>query len=238
MATLRLLCIPFAGAGASAFRGWAALLPPDVEAFAVQLPAREDRLREPCIDAWQPMMAALIGAVAPLPPMPTAIFGHSLGAVVALQLGRWMQASQGARLRHVFASGRAWPGAGAAERADLHTLADDDLLQALDAQYGSLSTSLSHPEIRALALPALRADLRLLASYRHAASTPLDCALTVFAGRDDPMTSGADLTAWRQETRGPFAIREFDGGHFFPESDRRELLAAIVAALEGTSGSG
>lgn len=105
MASLRLLCIPFAGGGTVTFRRWAALLPPHIEAFAVQLPGREDRLREPALDDWQSMMDALIEAVAPLPFLPTAIFGHSLGAVIALELGRRMHARQPGRLRQVFASG-------------------------------------------------------------------------------------------------------------------------------------
>lgn len=233
MASLRLLCIPFAGGGTLAFRGWAALLPPHVEAFAVQLPAREDRLGEPALDAWQPMMEALIEAVAPLPRLPTAIFGHSLGAVIGLELGRWMQAAQPARLKHVFASGRPWPGGNAGERRDLHALPDADLLRALDRQYGSLSTSLSHPEIRDLTLPILRADLCLLASYRHAPSTTLACPLTVFAGTADPMTPAESLEGWRQETSGPFRVRTLDGGHFFLESHRTELVADVVSCLDG-----
>lgn len=231
MASLRLLCIPFAGGGALAFREWPALLPAHVEAFAVQLPAREDRLREPALDRWQPMMEALIAAVSPLPAQPTAIFGHSLGAVIGLELGRWLQASQPGRLRHVFLSGRPWPGVGGNEHGDWRGLTDEALMAALDRHYGSLSTSLSHPDIRELAIPALRADLCLLDSYRYAPSAALDCPLTVFAGTDDPATDAAGIAAWRHETRGTFRTRTFDGGHFFVESCRPQLLAEITALL-------
>ena len=46
---LRLFCLPYAGAGPSAFRGWAQNVPADVEALYVHLPGRESRLREPII---------------------------------------------------------------------------------------------------------------------------------------------------------------------------------------------
>ena len=232
MATLRLLCIPYAGGGAFCFRGWAALLPASVEAFAVQLPGREDRIDAPAFDRWQPMMAALTEAVAFLPPLPTAIFGHSLGAVIALELGRWMQARQPGRLHQLYVSGYGWPGSPMNQRRNLASLPDAELLQALDQTYGSLSTSLSHPDIRDLMLPVLRADLRQLDTYRHAVSPALDCPLTVFAGRDDPATASANLEAWRQESRGPFRIRNFDGQHFFLESDRARLVATIASSLE------
>ena len=234
MAALRLLCVPFAGAGALAFRGWTPVLPSHVEAFAVQLPGREDRLREPAFEAWQPMMDVLTAAIAPLPWLPTAIFGHSLGAVIGLELGRWMQARQPGRLKHVFASGRPWPGSSAADPGDLRALPDDELLQALDRQYGSLSTSLSHPDIRDLTLPILRADLRLLDSYRYAESPALDCPLTVFAGIDDPMMSAENLEGWRHETQSRFRVRMLDATHLFIDSHRTELVADIGFDLDAS----
>ena len=231
MASLRLLCIPYAGGGAGTFRGWAAMLPAHIEAFAVQLPAREDRLAEPALDAWSPMFQALTRTVRPLPWLPTAIFGHSLGATIGLELARWMHAEQPGRLRHLFASGRPWPGGSACAAADADALPDDVLLQELDRQYGSLTTSLAHPDIRELALPILRSDLRLLRSHRYSPAPLLDCALTVFAGSDDPATSAQNLAGWRQETTGPSRIQTLPGRHFFLESHRPQLMAQIVADL-------
>lgn len=231
MASTRLLCIPFAGGGALAFRAWAAGLPSHVEAFAVQLPGREDRLQVPAFDSWQPMMDALIEALTPLPDLPTAVFGHSLGAVIGLELARWMQARRPGQLQHVFSSGRPWPGGGTAERIALWDLSDDELMRELDLQYGSLSTSLAHPDIRDMTLPILRADLRLLDSYRYSPSPALDCPLTVFGGTGDPATPARSLEDWRHETHGPFSVQMLDGRHFFLESHRPQLLAKIASLL-------
>lgn len=43
---IRLICFHHAGGGASAFRGWREYLPSGVDVCPVQLPGREDRLRE------------------------------------------------------------------------------------------------------------------------------------------------------------------------------------------------
>jgi len=43
---LRLIALPYAGAGPSVFRQWAETLPADVELCAVQLPGRETRFNE------------------------------------------------------------------------------------------------------------------------------------------------------------------------------------------------
>lgn len=235
MASLRLLCIPYAGGGALAFHPWAALLPAHVEGYALQLPGREGAVREPPLRTWPEVIEALAEAVAPLPEMPTAVFGHSLGAVIALELARWMHRHQPGRLVHLFASGRPWPGHEATNDgplADLVATAPDDaLLRALDQRYGSLSTSLSHPEIRDFILPILRADLGLLAAYRHACTPVLDCPLTAFAGAADPTTPVESLDGWRRETSGAFALRMLAGGHFFLESERTRLVAGIVGCL-------
>jgi surfactin synthase thioesterase subunit len=231
MARVRLLCIPFAGAGLSAFGKWSSLLPESIEPFAVQLPGREDRLRSAPFRTWQPMMDSLITAAAGLPPLPTVLFGHSLGAVIALELARYLHTSQPGRLRHLCLSGRPWPGDPGITRVTPDSLDDDQLLAALDRAYGSGSSSLSHPEIRAVMLPALRADLALLNSHVYRPGVTLSCPITVYGGDGDPGTTPASLDAWRRETSGPFRLVMLPGDHFFVDSRRAELVGDLAAAV-------
>ncbi len=149
-----------------------------------------------------------------------------------------MQASAAGKLAHLFVSGRAWPGGAGTSHQRLRVLDDDALLRALHQQYGSLPTSLSHPDIRELALPALRADLRLLDSYRYAASAPLRCGITAFAGSGDPATNAASIDAWRQEAGNSFMTTTIGCGHFFIETGKAQLVAAIAARLRGSVASG
>jgi surfactin synthase thioesterase subunit len=231
MATLRLLCLPFAGAGAGAFRGWADALPPHVEAFAVQLPAREDRLDDPPLTRWVPMLDALLAAVDVLPVQRTAIFGHSLGAVIGFELARALQQRGTPPLEHLFVSGRPWPGLATDGLEPIWSAGDTDLLVAMGRRFGSLDTSLSHPEIREVVLPALRADLRLLDDHRHLPGPLLDCPVTAFAGTADPSAASGALSEWRRETTGAFDLQAFPGGHFFVESHKADVVAAVAARL-------
>ena len=77
----------------------------------------------------------------------------------------------------------------------------------------------------------LRADLRLLASYRYAPSVPLPCPLTVFAGSSDPATTAASLAGWQHETSAAFAIQMLEGAHFFIDERRTQVVAEVVARL-------
>ena len=90
---VRLLCLPYAGGGATIYRAWSAELPADVEVRPVQLPARQDRRHETPLTRVDAIVTRLVAAVESLPPAPTAIFGHSFGGLVAYELGRRLSAA-------------------------------------------------------------------------------------------------------------------------------------------------
>ena len=231
MASLRLLCFPFAGAGTAVFRNWADLLPRHVEPWAVQLPAREDRLREAAYNAWPALHAGLVSAFNRLPAQPTALFGHSMGAVMAFELARYLQASGKPAPKHLFVSGRAWPGTGLPQDHGIDLRDDAGLLAMMEGRYGSLPASMAHPEIREMAVETLRSDLRLLDSYQYRPGLPLDCPITALTGDSDPTTRGGLADAWRTESSVGFSSEAFAGGHFFLESQRQNVLSLISDRL-------
>src|SRR2546427_5678317 len=85
-ARLRLICFPYAGGGASVFRMWANDLPPEVEVCSVQLPGRENRLREPTFTHLTPLVHTVAPILCPYLHLPFAFFGHSLGALIGFEL--------------------------------------------------------------------------------------------------------------------------------------------------------
>ena len=61
----RLFCFPHAGGTAASFRHWSDRLPPRLEAVAVQLPGRADRLRELPLSSIPALAGALANAMEP-----------------------------------------------------------------------------------------------------------------------------------------------------------------------------
>jgi len=105
-ARLRLVCLPHAGGSAAAFRDWGTHLP-GLEVHAVRYPGRAERIDEPTPSDIVEMAGQIAEAVAPLAPL--ALFGHSLGAVVALETARALDVG-GTPVEHLIASGsRAGP---------------------------------------------------------------------------------------------------------------------------------
>ncbi|MEU6366626.1 thioesterase domain-containing protein [Streptomyces sp. NPDC046931] len=58
---IQLFCLAHAGAGASVYRDWPALLAPGIEAVPVKLPGRESRHREPALDTAAELVGGLEG---------------------------------------------------------------------------------------------------------------------------------------------------------------------------------
>src|SRR5579883_2155511 len=127
-ARLRLFCFPYAGGAASIYRLWPQLLPETIEVHAIQLPGREGRLLEPTYVRLAPIIDEVTQAIAPLLDRPFALFGHSLGALLAFELARQLRRLQRPQPIHFFASARRAP-----QFADpdppIHRLPDAEFLE-------------------------------------------------------------------------------------------------------------
>ena len=93
-ARLRLFCLPYAGGGASFYRPWIERLAPDVHVHPVQLPGREARLREHAFERIEPLIASLADVLGAHLDRPFALFGHSMGALIAFELARELRRRQ------------------------------------------------------------------------------------------------------------------------------------------------
>lgn len=231
IARVTVLCIPHAGGTAAMFRRWPEMMPADVAVVALQAPGRGDRLNEPPMGDLRALVDACMEDVVPRLDSPLLVFGHSLGALVAFELARAMT-SEGLPPAGLLVSGRT-PPASARRNAPVSALPDDDFIAAMQARYGAIPPELlDHPDVLALVLPALRADMAMLEGYRHRRRTPIDVPITVLAARGDAIAPPAAMDGWRDETTGAFAIHAFEGGHFYFEGTPEPLLRTIAAVAD------
>jgi surfactin synthase thioesterase subunit len=226
----RLFCLPFAGGGTIAFRAFPRALPDDVEVCAVCPPGREDRRLERPYDRIEPLVAALAGAIRPWLDRPFLLYGHSMGALVGFELARTLRAAGTAPSRLVI-SARGAPDL--PQRAPrLSTLPDGEFVTALVQRYNGIpKVVLDEPELLALFLPLLRADLAVLETYVHRPGTPLEHPISVIGGTRDPMISAADLAAWRPHTSAAFRHEMIAGDHFFIQQSQDRFLGLLNEEL-------
>jgi medium-chain acyl-[acyl-carrier-protein] hydrolase len=231
-AKARLICFPYAGVGGSAYRLWPNGLPPSLEVCTVHLPGREQRAREPAKTSIVELVHELVPALLPYLDLPFAIFGHSMGAVLASEVTRALAEAGNPLPQHLLVSGRRPPHIPGTE-SPMRGLPDPAFVAELTRRYGGIPAEiLEQPDLMALFIPVLRADLTALETHLPARRAPLPCPITVFGGADDRLTPREDLEAWRSETSGAFQVRMYAGGHFFLNSERSRLLADIAATLK------
>ena len=190
----------------------------------VQLPGRDSRLREPLLHSVTEAADALRSAIERVPPCPTVLLGHGLGALLAFETARRLQQTPSPPLALV-ASGCAGP-RGPRRLTPIAHLPDDELVAEARRRYGWDVIS-DNPEAAALALPSLRADHAMLESYHYEAGAPLDCPIIACGGAADRTAAPEEIEGWRAETRGRFTARVFAGGHLYPYQERAAITAAV-----------
>src|SRR5690606_26825600 len=142
-----------------------------------------------------------------------------------------LQERGGPMPEHLFVSGRRAPHTSDPD-PPLSDLSDADFVVEIQRRYGGIPAEvLRDNEMMALLLPALRADVLALETYRPRNDLRVPCPLSVFGGSRDPRVPRAHLEAWAEFTDADFRLRLFDGDHFYIAPRRAELLAEIVNTL-------
>ena len=228
---MRLICVPYAGVGAAVYRPWRGAFSAEIEVLALQMPGRENRLGEAPFSRLEPLVATASAAIRPYLDVPFAVFGHSVGGLIAFELARHLRATEGLEPVHLFVSGRRAPHLAPRHSAIAH-LPDSEFVSEVNRRYGGIPLELlSEPELLALFLPGLKADVALFEGYRYESREPLTCPMSVFGGVQDAEATPADLAGWRQLTSGAFGVRMFPGGHFFLRSAHADVVRQVATDL-------
>lgn len=232
LADLQLFCLPYAGKGGAMFVPWLRALRHRVEVIPIQLAGRDSRKHERPAEAFAPLIGELAGALWPRLHRPYALFGHSMGSLLAFELCRELRRLGAPAPVYLFVSGRMAPQESVEPVAA--GLDDDAFVETIQRRFGGIPDSLLRDaELLRFFLPVLRADFRLLGDYRFEDQPPLDCRIAAFGGRSDPCVSPVGLEAWARHTRAAFEVQTFEGGHFYLHDQQPHLLRAISNRLAG-----
>jgi len=210
-------------------------VPADTELLAVQLPGREERISEPLMTRCDEIVQALSSELLPYLDKPFALFGHSMGAVVAYELARRFSADGQRQPTQLFLSSRGAPQSQALD-GELRQLEGSDFLDKLHELYGAVPEAIRcSAELRDVFTPILKADVTVLETHSYAEEAPLGCPITVMGGEDDPRITADMLSAWEIHTDGSFAERMYPGGHFYLFDQVEAVVEAIVNQMNTTA---
>ena len=236
-AKVKLFCIPYAGGGTPLFRNWAEQLGPSIEVSAVQLPGRGTRLGERPFGSMEDLIPALAESLLDCLDRPFAFYGHSLGALIAFETVRALR-RMGSSPASALLVGACQAPQFHSPHAPMHGLAEADFIAEVQSRYNGMPRQIvEDPELRALLIPTLRADIQIFETYRYSNEKPLSCPIIAFGGARDELVSIPALRAWSDHTADMFRLEMLDGDHFFLNSARRDLLGVIRAKLSSDLGN-
>jgi medium-chain acyl-[acyl-carrier-protein] hydrolase len=230
-ARCRLFCLPHSGSGASQFAPWRNFLPPILDICPIQLPGRENRLREAPLTRIQQIAEILAGELMPYLDRPYLLYGYSVGALIAFELARELRRKNVDPAISLFALARPAPHL-EQTRYPLHQLPDEMFVTELTRRFNGMSPAiLQDRELMELLLPTLRADVTALETYVYHEETPLDCSIRAYGGSLDSTTTEDELRAWGLHTKSSFNLEILPGNHFFIRSNQQSIFQAISKGI-------
>jgi surfactin synthase thioesterase subunit len=231
MDQIPLVCVPFAGAGASFFHPWQAYVPDEIRLLTIQLPGREWRLDE---DPYRDVATAVSDVFPEVAEEldwggPVMFFGHSLGAVLAYELAHQFCATPGFDVARLFVSGSPGPWTKRARRAT--GLPDEEFFDQVSEFAEYSDDALRNPEVRELILPTLRADVEMHEEYSPGKADPLPAPITALRGSEDQLVPADSAAEWAAATEREFELVSMPGGHMYLIKSAAEILGMVGEAV-------
>ncbi|MEI5519536.1 alpha/beta fold hydrolase [Streptomyces brasiliscabiei] len=244
---LTLYCLPHAGGGARAYGRLQTVVPRGVRVVPLELPGHGRRLRERPLRDIDEVVTEVIrlmgedresqeeredrdGRGDSRAGRRFALFGHSFGALVGYETA-WRLRGSDTSPELLLVSARnspEWP----LSHEPLHRLPDASFTSGLSRMGGIPRALLAEPAVMHVYLPSIRADLRMVETYAHTHTEPLEVPVAAFAGLQDRLTDPEGMRAWAERTSGGFDLTSLSGGHFFlGEPEFHRALSARLARL-------
>lgn len=225
----RLFCFASAGGSAEIYRPWQEYFGQSLQICPVELPGRGRRLGEPFSASLADAASQIAEAIREMANGPFALFGHSLGSILALETARLLE-SQSLPLTCLFVSSYGAPHRYREDKG-LYLASNVALVDEMRRYGNTPEEVLANGEFLQYMLPILRDDYRLLETHICDPLPLLDASIRVCAGDAEPDVNAEALGWWKELTRASCTISIFPGDHFYFQSDREPLWRHISGQL-------
>jgi surfactin synthase thioesterase subunit len=234
MDSVKLFCFPYAGGSAMIYKKWRSLLRAQIEIIPVELAGRGKRIAEPLYPSLGAMVDDVYSIIEKqLHDSPYAIFGHSMGSMIAYQIAQRIRNNDGiSSPSHLFFSGRGAPHIIRTDQKKFSKMPMEEFKKELINLGGTVPEFFDYPDLLEILLPMLKNDFFLAETLlcKNGEVYPLPYNITVLAGKEEDLTT-EQVEGWRRHTSANCDIHYVDGGHFFINSSTDVVTEIINKTL-------
>lgn len=232
MEKIKLFCLPYAGGSAMTYLSWKKQLDERINLKPIELSGRGKRFGELLYQSIDEAIEDIYVNISDeLNGTPYAVFGHSMGTILAYELIRKIVHHKAQEPVHVFLSGRYPPYIKTVDE-NVYLLPDKEFIDRVMKLGGTNKEVADNKELLDLFLPILRSDYKLVETYKHSGSiSKINCDITVLNGKNDNCIIGKDISRWREYTNRSCSFYEFDEGHFFINKFKEDVIEIINSKL-------
>lgn len=230
-AKIRLFCLPYAGASASIYNKWQNEFGKLIEVQPIQLPGRENRYEEKYDTNVKDLVQNISVGIEQFLDKPFAIFGHSMGAILAYELSCEIYKRYAKKLTALFVSACRCPEQMSDYKPIIHNLPDDEFFKAVQGYNGIHPEFLQSKEFIQYFIPILRNDFKTVETYTYEKKSQLECPIIAYCGINDSNILTDQVIKWQDYTSDKFSYKIFEGDHFFINKFTKDICQDIEKNL-------
>lgn len=230
---IKLFCVPFAGGASTEYMKWKDDISENVVIYPIELAGHGTRISDKLYDSVDEAATDVAEFIKDNLEEDDvyAIYGHSMGSLIAFETYYKLVESGIHAPCHMFFSGRQAP-QNVGEKTEYYLLPDDEFLKVVYMYGGTTKLVMDNVELKELFVPILKADFKILETYTHEERSLMTCDVTVINGSYDQSILRFDMSEWKK-----YAGREFDmhivyGDHFFLFQNSSYLCNIINESLK------
>ena len=232
MNKIKLFCLPYAGGSSMIYKKWENYLDNSIQLIMLELAGRGNRSKEPYYDSMQEAVEDIFNIVkANIDDSEYAIFGHSMGSILAYKLAVKIKDSKIKQPLHLFLSGR-YPPSIKKEERNIYLLQEAEFIQEAKSMGGIPEKLFRYEALLQKAMETLRADYKILETGGYQPIIKkLNYNISVLSGNEDALSEALDMSIWEKYTEGKCSFYVFEGGHFYLHSNAEGIVNIINKTL-------
>jgi len=228
---VNLFCLPFAGGNKYSYRDFVEKAPDFLNLITLEYPGRSARMKEPLPIDIDELTDDLFNQVKhQFGNEPYAIYGHSLGGLMAYLLTKKLLENNMPMPSNLFITGTTGPSSVSRTEKKRHLLDQQDFIAEIKDLGGMPDEILNSEELLYFFEPILRSDFKISENYVYEESVPLNIPITVITGTEEDMEI-SDIKLWQKETTQVVDFKRMPGKHFFILQHTFKIMEIISRKL-------